>query len=104
MNEAYTTLGRIWADLKDADMCLARERLSLVSAWLQADTTTKTAWGWAEVATTESRKEAVDAKAARDTTLIEAAAAVKRCSKVEASMMKALQVEQAAHAQQLSQR
>ena len=43
LDEAYTALGRIRADLQDADRCLARERLGLISGWLQAHTATKTA-------------------------------------------------------------
>ena len=65
--------------------------------WLQADTPTRTPWGWAEATTTESRKEAAEAKAARDAALAEAVSIRKHCGEAEANL-KALQEDQATHA------
>lgn len=100
--DARTALGRFEADLRDVDRCLARERLGIVSAWRQVEAATKTAWSRAEASTTESKKEAADAEAAHDDALVEAAAAVKRCSEAEAGL-KALQEEQSTRAKRLQQ-
>lgn len=81
MDEAYTALGRIRADLQDTNRCLARERLGLVSGWLQAGSATKSALGRDETATAESKKEATDTKAARDVALAEASSTTERCGK-----------------------
>lgn len=92
--DAYAALGRFEADLRDADRHHAKELLGLVSAWLQVNIATKEAWIQAEASTMESKREIVEARAARDDALAEAAAAVKRCSEAEANL-KALQEEQA---------
>lgn len=100
--EAHAALGRLEADIWDADRCLARERHGVVSGWSQVEVATQTAWRQAKASTIESKKEAADAKEARDAALAKAEEASKRCGEAEASL-KALQEEQSAHTLQLQQ-
>nr|XP_020169393.1 uncharacterized protein LOC109754910 [Aegilops tauschii subsp. strangulata] len=95
--DGYTALGRFEANLGDADRRLAKERVGLASAWLQADATTKKAWSQAKAATAEHKKEAAEARGTRDEVLAEAATIVKHCGQAEAGL-KALQEEQAREA------
>ena len=95
MDEAYTMLGRLWADLQDVERCLARECLGLVSVWSQSEAATQMAWSRAEGAIAKSKKEPTKAKAAQDAALVEVESARKRYGEAEANL-KAFQDEQAA--------
>nr|XP_020195274.1 uncharacterized protein LOC109781082 [Aegilops tauschii subsp. strangulata] len=102
LDDAHAALEQLGADLQDGDRCLMRERLVLISGWLQADTSAKTAWGWAEAAIMEGRREDAKAKEARDTALANAASAEECRAEAEAKL-KALQDEQASHNRRLQQ-
>ena len=58
--------------------------MGLISRWLQANASVRTAWGRAEAADVESRKEAGEATATHDVALASAASAKEHCSRVEA--------------------
>ena len=72
--------------------------MGLVLGWLQANTSARAAWGPAEAAAAESRKEASEALGAHEAVLASAASAKERCDKAEGELT-VLQEGQAARAQ-----
>ena len=84
--DAYVALDQFKANLRDADRCLAMERLGLASAWNEVDAATKEAWSQGEAAAAGSREEAAKERVVCDDTLAEAVSTANRCDKAVASL------------------
>nr|XP_020186720.1 uncharacterized protein LOC109772448 [Aegilops tauschii subsp. strangulata] len=102
LTDARAALGRLEADLLDADHRLARERLKLASRWHQLQVASQEAQYQATAIAAKGGKEAAEARTARDNAIAEVEAAAKRHGEVE-SRLKALEEEEAMRTCQLQQ-
>nr|XP_020172859.1 translation initiation factor IF-2-like [Aegilops tauschii subsp. strangulata] len=102
LEEAFAALDRLRTNLQGTDRRVVTGRLGLVSGWLQADSSVRTAWSQAEASVVEGGKEDGEATTAHDAALTDAASAKERCRTMEAEL-KALRDEQVARTRRLEE-